>query len=90
MSEYFLGPKSSGGRARTGLDLSNYETKADLKNTRGINTWKFVKTVDLTSLKTKLDTENLKNVPSGLSSLKSKVDKLDNGKLETTPVDSVN
>ena len=30
---------------------------------------------------------NLKNVPSGLSSLKSKVDKLDIGKLETAPVD---
>ena len=30
---------------------------------------------------------NLKNVPSGLSSLKSKVDKLDTGKLETAPVD---
>ena len=30
---------------------------------------------------------NSKNVPSGLSSLKSKVDKLDIGKLETTPVD---
>ena len=87
MSEYFLGPKSSGGKVRTGLDLSNYETKADLKNTRGIDTSKFVKTVDLTSLKSNLDTENLKNVPSGLSSWKSKVDQLDNGKLETTPVD---
>ena len=30
---------------------------------------------------------NLKNVPSGLSSLKSKVDKLDIVKLETAPVD---
>ena len=29
----------------------------------------------------------LKNVPSGLSSLKSKKDKLDIGKLESTPVD---
>ena len=34
-----------------------------------------------------LDIDKLKNVPSGLSSLKSKVDKLDIGKLETTPVD---
>ena len=30
---------------------------------------------------------NLKNAPSGLSSLKSKVDKLDIGKSETAPVD---
>ena len=29
----------------------------------------------------------MKNVPSGLNSLKSKVDKLDIGKLETTPAD---
>ena len=29
----------------------------------------------------------MKNVPSGLSSLKSKVDKFDIGKLKTTPVD---
>ena len=35
----------------------------------------------------KLDIHQLKNVPSGLSSLKSKVDKLNIGKLETTPVD---
>ena len=35
----------------------------------------------------KLDIDKLKNVPSGLSSLKSKVDKLDIGKSETAPVD---
>ena len=35
----------------------------------------------------KLDIDKLKTVPSGLSSLKSKVDKLDIGKLETAAVD---
>ena len=35
----------------------------------------------------KLGIDELKNVPSGLSSLASKVDKLDIRKLETTPVD---
>ena len=35
----------------------------------------------------KLDIDKLKNVPSSLSSLKSKVDKLDIVKLETAPVD---
>ena len=35
----------------------------------------------------KLDIDESKIVPSGLNSLKSKVDKLDIGKLETTPVD---
>ena len=31
MSEYFPQPKSSGGRVKVELDLSNYATKADLK-----------------------------------------------------------
>ena len=37
----------------------------------------------------KLDVDNFKNVPSNLSNLKSKVDKLDIRKLETTPVDEI-
>ena len=90
MSEYFPEPKSSGGKVKVELDLSNYATKADLKNATGVDTSKFAKKVDLANLKSnvdKLDIDKLKNVPSGLSSLKSKVDKLDIGKLETTPVD---
>ena len=35
----------------------------------------------------KLNGDKLKNVQSGLSSLKSKVDKLDIGKIETAAVD---
>ena len=35
----------------------------------------------------KLDIDKLKNIPRGLSNLKSKVGKLDSGKLESTPVD---
>ena len=35
----------------------------------------------------KLDIGKLKNIPSSLSSLKSKVDKFHIGKLEATPVD---
>ena len=71
------------------LDLSNYATKADLKNATGVDTSKFAKKVDLASLKSnvdKLDIDKLKNVPSCLSSLKSIIDKLDIGKLETTPI----
>ena len=70
--------------------MSNYETKADLKNATGVDTSKFAKKFDLASLKSnvdKLDIDKLKNVPNGLSSLKSNVDKLDIGKLETTQVD---
>ena len=35
----------------------------------------------------KLDTDELKNIPSGLNSLNSKAEKLDVDKLETTPAD---
>ena len=59
-------------------DLSNYATKADLKNT--VVTSRFAKKVDLANLKSnadKLYIGNLKNVPTDLNNLKSKVDKLD-------------
>ena len=42
MSEYFQEPKSSGGRVKVELDLSNYATKADLKGTTGADASKFV------------------------------------------------
>ena len=41
MSEYFPGPKTSGGRVKVELHLSIYATKADLKNAAGVNTSKF-------------------------------------------------
>ena len=60
--------------------MSNYATKADSKNTTGINTSDFAKKADLANLKSdvdKLDIDKLKNVPTNLSDLKSKVDKSD-------------
>ena len=50
MSEYLPKPKSLGANMKAELDLSNYATKADLKNATGVNTSKFVKQVDLASL----------------------------------------
>ena len=38
MSEYFPEPKSLGGRVKVELDLSNYKTKADLKNATCVDT----------------------------------------------------
>ena len=76
MIEYFPEPKSSGGRVKVELDLSNYATKADLKNVTGVDTSKFAKKVNLASLKSNVDKSNfdkLKNVPTNLSNLKSKV-----------------
>ena len=51
MSENFPEPKSLGGRVKVELDLSNYATKADLKNATDVDRSKFVKKVDLASLK---------------------------------------
>ena len=72
------------------LDFSNYTTKAGLKKATRVATLKFAKKVDLASLKShvdKLDTDELKNVPTNSSNLKSKVDKLDVDKLVPVPVD---
>ena len=70
--------------------MSNYVTKANLKNVTDIDTSNFTKKTNLANLKSdvdKLDIDKFKNVPTSLSKLKSKVDKLNIGKLETTPVD---
>ena len=90
MNEYFPEPKSSGGRVKVELDLSSYATRADLKNATGVDISKFVRKVDLASLKSSLDNldiNKLKNVPTDLSNLKSIVDKLDVDKLVAIPVD---
>ena len=66
------------------LDLSNYVTKTYLKNAKGVDTSSFAKKVDLVHWKSnvdKLDTNKLKNISCGLSSLTTKIDKLDVDKL---------
>ena len=71
------------------LDVSNYATKADLKNATGVDTSKFAEKVDLANLKSnvnKLGVDKLKNVPTNLSNLESKVDKLDVDKVVPVPV----
>ena len=80
MSEYFPGAKSFIGKVEVELDLSNYATKADLKNATGVDTSKFAKKFDLTNLQydvDKLDIDKLKYVLSNLINLKTKVDELD-------------
>ena len=72
------------------LELSNYATKADLKNATGVDTSKFAKKIDLASLKSnvdKVDIDKLKNVSTNLSNLKSRVDKSDVAELVPAPVD---
>ena len=43
MSKYFPQPRSLRGNVKFGLYLSNYATKADLKNAAGVDTSKFTK-----------------------------------------------
>ena len=47
MSEYFPEPNTSGGRVKVKLDLSNYASKADLKNATDVDTSHFAKKTDL-------------------------------------------
>ena len=72
-SEYFPKPNSLEENVKVEMDLSNYATKTDIKNSIRIDTSSFAKKVHLTSLKTdvdKLDINKLKNVPTNLKSLK--------------------
>ena len=72
------------------LDLSNYTTKSDLKNTISVDISDFAKNTDLASLKSdidKLNVDKLNNIQSGLDSLKNKVYKLDVDRLKPVLVD---
>ena len=67
MSEYFPETQSLGGRVKVELGLSNYATKANLKNATGVDRSKFAKEVHIANLKTntdKLDIDKLKNYSS--------------------------
>ena len=63
MKGYFPEPKSLEDRVKVELDLSNYATKAELKNAKGVDTSKFAKKIDSADLKSnfdKLDIDKLK------------------------------
>ena len=69
MSEYLTKTKFLGGNVMVVLDLSNYATKSELKNSTVVDIYKFAEKMDLSNLKSdvdKLDIDKLKNVPSGL------------------------
>ena len=77
MSKNFPEPKFL-RKVKIELDLSTYATKTDLKNATGFDTYSFAKNLDLANLKPnvgKLDIGKLKNIPTNLSNLESKVDK---------------
>ena len=73
MSQYFPKPyEPFGGDTNVKVDLSNYATKADLKDARGIDTSNFALKSNFGSLKTevdKLDIDKLVPVPADLNKL---------------------
>ena len=77
MSQHFLKPyEPFSGNIRVKVDLSNYATKADIKNISHVNTLIFAWKTNLASLKTevdKLDIDKLARVPVDLSKLSAVV-----------------
>ena len=73
MSQYFPKPNEPfGGDINVKIDLSNYATKADIKNISHADTSSFALKTNLASLKTevdKLDIDKLVPVPVDLSKL---------------------
>ena len=77
MSQYFPKPyEPFGGDINVKVDLSNYATKADIKNISHVGTSSFVLKKKLVSLKTevdKLDIDKLVPAPTDLSKLSNVV-----------------
>ena len=73
MSQYFPKPyEPFGGDINVKVDLSNYATKADIKNISHVDTSSFALKTNLANLKTKvdkLDINKLVTVPVDLSKL---------------------
>ena len=73
MSQYFPKPyESFGGDINVKVDLSNYATKADIKNILHVDTSSFALKTNLANLKTKvdkIDIDKLKPAPVDLSKL---------------------
>ena len=75
MSEYFAKPSSHEENIKVKIDLTNYATKEDIKNTTHVDTLVSLKT-NLSSLKTeldKLDIDKLVAIPNDLSKLSNVV-----------------
>ena len=77
MSKFFPEPyELFGGDINVIVDLSNYETKTDLKNVTHVDTSSFALKTNLANLKTevdKLDIDKLVPVPTDLSKLSNVV-----------------
>ena len=87
MSQYISEPYEPFGEdINVKVDLSNYATKADLKNVSHVDVSSFALKSNLASLKTevdKLDAEKLKTVPVDLGKLSNVIKKTEYNKLVT-------
>ena len=76
MSQYFPPYKNFRGDIKVKLDLSNYATKADLKNVTHVDASSFGSKTNLAALKTEVDkinTDKSKTVPDDLAKLSNVV-----------------
>ena len=74
---YYPPYKSSSNNVKVELDLTNYATKTDLKNTTHVDVSSFASKTNLTALKTevdKIDTDKLKTVPTDLAKLTNAIE----------------
>ena len=76
MSTYYPPYKSSSNNIKVEVDLTNYATKADLKNITHTDVSSFASKTNLAALKTevdKIDVDKLKTVPDDLAKLSNVV-----------------
>ena len=74
MSQYFPKPyEPFGGDINVKADLSNYATKADIKNISLVDTSRFANLANLKSKVDKLDIDKLASVPTDVSKLSNVV-----------------
>ena len=76
MSQYFPKPSNHKENIKVEIDLSNYATKADIKNISHVDTSNFTLKTNLANLKTEVDKlhiDKLVPIPTDLSKLSSGV-----------------
>ena len=74
---YYPPYKSSSNNVKVDLDLTNYATKADLKNTTDVDVSSFASKTNLAALKSevdKIDTDKLKTAPADLAKLTNAIE----------------
>ena len=77
MTTYYPPYKSSSNNVKVELDLTNYATKADLKNITHVDASSFASKTNLAALKTevdKIDADKLKTAPTDLAKLTNAVE----------------